>query len=187
MKRLIAAGLVALTMVAVAACDGPAGPGGGTEAEPGRVTGFANSQTADLSGYYLPTTPVTHGAYRLDHIFIGQAADFTAWQGGARDDAFAPVMLEFSDLRSPVEPEGSGHMIRMRVLPRAYAVSDVSVRFTGTSPGIGEVRFEGALDAGALAEARRNLGGREAPALTGSIVIGGRTFDNVAFTWWMGD
>lgn len=128
-------------------------------------------------------TVVAQGAYRLEHVFIGQAPEFVAWEGGRRSEGFGPIMLEFSDLRSGVD----NPVLRLPLLPRAYAVSDVSVRFSGNDPRLGEVVFDGVLDAGALDEARRNLGVDEAPALEGDLTIAGHAYRNLRFTWSMDD
>jgi len=60
------------------------------------------------------------------------------------------------------------------------------VRFEGESPELGRVTFEGRLDQGALATARRNLGG-DGVVLTGSLTAGGQTVRDVRLMWWMGD
>lgn len=180
--HLTAAGLAAL---AVAACDPPAPPG---DAPPPPAPGFAHAMISDLSGYYLPSDEVSAGNWRLHHLFVGQAADFQAWEGGARSATFAPVMLEFEDAASPmVQTElGEARSVTARVLPIAYAVSDTAVSFSGRSPELGRVTFEGRLDPGALATARRNLGG-DGVVMTGRLRVGGQTIEGVRMTWWMGD
>ena len=49
-------------------------------------------------------------------------------------------------------------LFRATVSFEYYAVSDDRIAFEGTSAELGRVRFEGRLDQGALATARRNLG-----------------------------
>lgn len=181
-RRLTAAALAAL---AVAACDPPTPPG---DAPPPPAPGFAHAMTSDLSGYYLPTGEVSAGKWRLQHLFVGQSTDFQAWEGGARSSTFAPVMLEFEDTTSPmVETElGEARSVTARVLPTSYAVSDTAVSFSAQSPELGRVTFEGRLDPGALATARRNLGG-DGVVMTGRLRVGDQTVDGVRMTWWMGD
>ncbi|HEY0600274.1 hypothetical protein [Brevundimonas sp.] len=174
--------------LAVTSCDSPApaDPPAGTPTPP--AASFAHAMTSDLSGYYMPAGEVSAGKWRLDHLFIGQTAEFESWEGGARSDPFAPVMLQFDDATSPmVETElGETHSVTARVLPTSYAVSDTAVSFAGQSPEMGRVTFEGRLDPGALATARRNLGG-EGVVMTGRLTVGEQAIDGVRMTWWMGD
>ena len=182
-RRLVAAAV--LGALAVASCDRPTPPG---DAPAPPAPGFAHAMTADLSGYYLPVGEVAVGQWRLHHLFVGQAADFESWEGGSRSATFAPVMLQFEDATSPmVQTElGETRSVTARVLPTSYAVSDTAVAFSGQSPELGRVAFEGRLDAGALATARRNLGG-DGVVMTGRLTVGGQTLDGVRLTWWMGD
>jgi hypothetical protein len=149
---------------------------------------FVHAVEDDVSGYYLPTSDVQVGNYRLDHVFLGQGTEFGAWTGGERSDTFAPVMLQFDDVSSPmVRSEiGEAHSVTVRVLPIAYAVTDDRVRFAGQSDELGSVSADLRLDLAALATARRNLGS-DAVVLTGAIQIGTRRFDDVPMRWWMGD
>ena len=182
-RRLTAA--AAFAALAVAACDSPVPPG---DAPPPPAPGFAHAMTSDLSGYYLPVGEVTVGKWRLHHLFVGQASDFQGWEGGTRSATFAPVMLEFEDSTSPmISTElGETRSVTARVLPTSYAVSDTAVSFSGQSPELGRVTFEGRLDPGALATARRNLGG-DGVVMSGRLRVGGQTVDGVRMTWWMGD
>ena len=172
-------------VLGLASCDRGVSPSGSAEPAP---SAFSHALTTDLSGYYLPVEPVRAGDWILHHVFIGQAPEFQAWEGGERSATFAPVMIQFEDVTSPmVQTElGETRSRTARVLPAAYEVTDASVTFAGRSPELGEVRFEGRLDPGALATARRNLGGEDA-VLTGTLVAGGRTFPDVRLHWWMGD
>lgn len=133
---------------------------------------FRHSQTEDLSGFYFPAGEVGEGDARLLLVFIGQTADFEAWEKGERAGGLAPVMLEFA----------GGE----RVLPDRYTVSDDRVRFSGTSEALGRVTLEARLDAGSLALARRNLGPDRDPALEGSVTVGGRSYSGVKFAWSLG-
>ncbi|MDP3384987.1 MAG: hypothetical protein Q8S47_16900, partial [Phenylobacterium sp.] len=66
------------------------------------LEGFTHAAGEDLFGYYLPTQPAQIGDWRLDHIHIGGAMEFAAWERGERTETYAPVMLEFSDVTSPI-------------------------------------------------------------------------------------
>lgn len=133
---------------------------------------FRHSQSEDLSGFYTPVAETGEGEARLLLVFIGQPADFEAWEKGSRDGGFAPVMLEFA----------GGE----RVLPERYEVSDSRVRFSGTSEALGRVTLDARLDGGALALARRNLGTDEDPAMEGTVTVDGRSHGGVKFAWSMG-
>lgn len=192
MRNFIMSGLV---LVAVAACDRPARETGEPEPTPSEqgeaaLAGFQHGQTVDLSGYYLPLTPVQAGNWRLHHIAMSDARGFEVWQGGERSQTYGPVMLHFDDVSSPTgtnELGGEYHEVTARVLPDAYEITDERVRFRGQAPGVGTVTFEGRLDAGELELAQRNLGGTEGVVLTGTLSAGGRVFEGQQFRWWMGD
>ena len=109
-------------------------------------------------------------------MFVGQTQDFEAWEAGRRSQNFAPVMVELIQ---------GGETVR--ILPDRYSVSDGRVRMRGAAPGVGEVSVDLRLDKGALATARRNLGGSEDAALTGSVRIGGRSLSGVKLSWYGGD
>lgn len=177
------AGAAILAALAVAACDRTSAPAGAPE-----PAAFSHAATADISGYYMPAAPVRIGQWSLDHIFVGQTPEFESWEGGPRSEPFAPVMLQFDDTASPVVQTelGEAHSVTARVLPTRYEVTDTVVRFEGESPELGQVRFEGQLDQGALATARRNLGG-DGVVLTGNLTAAGQTVRGVRLTWWMGD
>ena len=115
------------------------------------------------------------------------AADFQAWEQGRRDGVFAPLMIEFEDRDSPmVQTElGESRSGRDRILPTRYRVTNARVVFEGRSERLGPVRLQGDLDAGRLAESKRNLGD-EAPVLTGTLTVGGRGYP-VRMRWWAGD
>jgi hypothetical protein len=141
-------------------------------AAPAASGAFRHSQSEDLSGFYTPVAETGDGEGRLLLVFIGQPADFEAWEKGPRDGGFAPILLEFA----------GGE----RVLPERYEVTDDRVRFSGTSEDLGRVTLEARLDGGALALARRNLGTDEEPAMEGTVTVDGRSFGGVKFTWSMG-
>jgi hypothetical protein len=186
MRNLIglAVGLLILT-----SCDRPDAP---TEAPaaapPAAAVAFSHTMSSDLSGYYMPAGEVQIGKWSFDHLFVGQAQEFQAWEGGSRSGTFGPVMLQFDDLTSPmVQTEiGEARSVTARVLPTAYSVTDNRISFEGRSPELGAVRFEGALDPGALATSRRNLGD-EGVVVTGSLTVGDAPAQNVRLRWWGGD
>jgi len=184
-RRLTAAAFAAVVLVS---CDNPVRPVEAPGAEPPAATAFSYASSGDLSGYYMPAGEVQIGKWRLDHIFVGQAAEFRSWTGVDRNATFAPVMLQFDDPASPVVQTelGEAPSVTARVLPTRYAVSDDRIAFEGTSPEIGRVSFDGRLDQGALATARRNLGD-EGVVLTGTLTAGGQTVRGVRLRWWMGD
>lgn len=173
MKRAFAA--AALTsLLALAGCDRPS-----TWPEPeaaSRASAFAHDLPEDVSGYYIPAEAVQVDGWRLHHVFMGQVPDFIAWEGGERSASFAPVMMEF---------EGQGAR-RTRLIPTQYDVTEDRLRFEARSRELGAVSFDGKLDQGALATARRNLGD-EGVVLKGTLKVGNRTFNNVSMRWWAGD
>ena len=182
-RLLIAAGFAAV--LAAASCDRPAEPA--AEA-PSGASAFSYASTGDLSGYYMPAAEVRVGKWSFDHLFVGQSAEFRSWTGGDRSATFAPVMLQFDDVTSPmVQTElGETRSVTARVLPTRYAVSDDRIEFEGASAEMGRVVFEGRLDPGALATARRNLGD-EGVVVTGRLTVGDAPARAVQLRWWGGD
>ena len=187
---LVACGVAAL---ALAACDPPLEPADAPAAKGSVDTadlpeGFSNDLQDDVSGFYMPTTEVRQGPWRLDHVFLGQQQDFAAWEGGTREGQFAPVMLEFVDEASPtVQTElGEIHTGRVRVLPRFYSVENGLLRFVGVSEELGIVQLDAQLNDEALAIARRNLGA-EGAVLNGTLGLGDAPPQAVGFRWWAGD
>lgn len=196
MRNQSAGAVTLFALVVLAGCEdrpaAPEAPASPVAPQPPRPpqtdAAFVHTVRDDASGYYLPTSEVQVGTYRLDHIFLGQGMEFEAWAGGERSGTFAPVMLQFDDVSSPMVATeiGEAHSITVRVLPTAYAVTDDRVRFVGQSNELGGVSADLRLDLEALATARRNLGS-DAVVLTGTVTIGDRRFDDVAMRWWMGD
>ncbi|GAA0768067.1 hypothetical protein [Brevundimonas olei] len=164
--------LAAALALTAASCERGAAPDKATQAAV-----FKHDLPEDVSGYYIPTTAVQVGDWRLHHLFMGQVPDFMAWRDGQRTAGFAPIMMEF---------EAGDKTRRTRLIPTAYDVAEDRVRFQATSRELGAVSFEGALDQDALATARRNLGD-QGVVLKGTLKVGGRTFDGVSMRWWAGD
>lgn len=178
--------IILLTAVglSLAGCDflnapsKPARPDGDAPAAAPTSGAFAHSQSDDLSGYYtVGEAQVGPGDYALTHLFVGQAQEFADWEDGKRTATFAPVMLEFLVPGETTE----------RVLPSSYSVSDGRIRMTGVSANGERVTFDGQLNTGTLATARRNLGGSEEPAITATLRIGDQTYSGVKLNWYGGD
>lgn len=177
----------------LAGCEPPLQPAdapkGGASMDASHLPeGFSNDLQGDVSGYYMPTTEVRQGSWRLDHVFMGQSQDFAAWEGGTREGRFAPVMLEFVDESSPmIQTElGEIHTGRVRVLPRFYSVENGMLRFVGVSEELGIVQLDAQLNDEALTTARRNLGA-EGAVLNGTLSLGDAPPQAVGFRWWAGD
>ena len=194
MRKWIIVGAAAL---AVAACERQAAEPP-VEAEPveaeaeasERLSGFSHEITQDVSGYYMPATPVQVGTWRLRNISILPESDMASWEVGERNEVYGPVMIEFDDSASPTGVNELGqeyYSETARVLPEAYEITDTRVRFRGRSPEVGIVTLEAELDGDALGLARRNLGSSEGPVLTGTLTVGDQTFEGQSFSWWMGD
>jgi len=180
-KRFAAA--AALTgLMALTACEGPVKAPEAPAAS--KAAAFAHDLPEDVSGYYIPSEEVRVDNWRLHHVFMGQVPDFIAWEGGERPAGFAPVMIEFEDMVGP--PLENGNRRRLRLIPAAYDVTEDRVRVQALSGGLGTVSFDGKLDQGALATARRNLGDKGV-VLKGTLKVGNRTFNNVSMRWWAGD
>ncbi len=70
--------------------------------------------------------------------------EFTTWARGEQTAAYAPVMLEFPDVTSPVSINELGqecHERSLRVLPTAVRLGDGDFRLAGHHPGNGELSF----------------------------------------------
>ena len=179
--------LVLAAAMVLAGCDpltttvgaGKADGGSGTATPAPRAGGgFAHSQTEDLSGYYeVGQADVGPAGFRLMRLFVGQAQAFADWEEGKRSATFAPVMLEF------LGPGGTTE----RVLPETYSVSDDRIRMAARTASGERISLDAQMNTGALATARRTLGGGEEAALTAVVVIGDRTWSGVKLGWSGGD
>lgn len=185
-RAILALGASAVILT-LAACERPSSSGEAANGGAPAAAAFSHAIEDDLSGFYMPVGEVRSGRWRLDHIFVGQAIDFAAWEAGRREGAFSPVMLEFVDDESPMVATELGEVRsgRVRVLPRSYSVTDESLRVSGQAEGVGELAFEGRLDPDGLAVSRRNLGD-EGVVVQGTLTIDGRA-QRVSLRWWAGD
>lgn len=147
------------------------------EAAAQTASGFSHSQTQELFGYYMPEGEVGADGFSLMLLHIGGMSDFDDWEAGRRMTTYGPVMMEFL---LPGE-------VSERVLPESYAVTDRTVRMTGTHPEYGRVTLDARFEGPAMTTARSNLGEGEAPVLVGTITIGERSWPNVRFIYSPGD
>jgi hypothetical protein len=155
--------------------------------EPRVAAPFVHRASSDLSGYYLPLAPVRFGAWTLDHVFIGQSAELKTWPAKGASPVTAPVVLVFRSADGPaqtLEPVLTKRST-ISVLPSVYVIDDERFRFEGRSSELGRVTFDGQVDPGSLATARRNLG-HEGAALTGMLTVGGYPPEAARLRWWMG-
>lgn len=140
---------------------------------------FSHAAGLDQFGFYMPQSDVTFGSYRLRNLHVGSAEELAAYERGQSvSPAYAPVMLEFVDVS-----QGEDGPVR-RVLPDSYELSGGKIRFKGHDEILGEVEFEGDIDAKALARVRS--GGGEEPVLK-AVVSAMRQRLTRSFTWFGGD
>lgn len=153
-----------------------------------RLTGFTHTPGLNLFGYYLAKAPVQFGNFKLRALHLGSPEEFENYEKGQRiSPNYAPMMLEFDDVTSPLRENELGqpyHEVSRRVLPRAYQVTAGQVSFQGQDAVLGEVSFDGGLDPKALERVR--AGGAEEPVLTGVLSAMGQTLER-AFVWFGGD
>ncbi len=206
-KRLLSAtGAVLAAALALASCNkpsqeasAPVSPGLPTPpvAPPGptappapaaHITGFFHEPGLNLFGYYFAKAPVQFGNFKLRELHLGTAEEFASYEKGQRiSPNYAPVMLEFDDVTSPQRENELGqpyHEVSRRVMPKAYKVTSDQVSFYGQDDVLGEVSFDGQLDAKALERVRG--GAAEEPVLNGVIEAMGQKL-NRAFVWFGGD
>ena len=167
MRRLL------LALLAVGACLASCERRPNAEdGRPAEAAAFSHALETDVSGEYRPVEPVRLGDTTLESLFIGQASAFEAWEDGTGGSA--PLVLTFASAR------GS-----RRLGPDSYRVTDQMVGFQGQAGANLPVRFEGRLDQGALATARRNLGDQTV-VIEGRLIIG-QARTPVRLTLWGGD
>lgn len=196
MRMLIAAAAVLLAACspskAPAKGDSPAAKGDAAQpAGPADPTGFTHPAGASLFGYYTPSVDTKVGDWQLNNFAIGDEDAFKAWEGGKRSATYAPVMLEFDNMASPMGANELGAQYRTeseRILPTAYAISEAGkVDFAGKSAKLGKVTFHGQLDMAALQAATREDAAGNEVVMHGTLTVGDKTFENVAFTYFAGD
>lgn len=152
--------------------------------------GFHHEEGFAATGYYMPARTIQVGNYQLSNITLGSPSDFTEWEGGRRAGEYGPVMVQFDDVSSPMQPNemgGENRSVNVRVLPTAYNVDSHTLSFAGSATGVGPVVLQVRFDQEALHHA---LGGGEAattPVAQGVLMVAGRRFENVSFTYFAGD
>jgi hypothetical protein len=169
MRRLVVPILIG--MAALAGCERREAKPEAPASAPTREADFRHRLEGDISGDYRPVVQ-TGEAWRVESLFIGQAAALEAWEGGRREAS--PLILTLNG------PDGA-----VVFTPRAYSLSDERLTLVAVAPGGREARLEARIDAGALATARRNLGD-QTPVITGGVTVDGRRLP-VSLGWWNGD
>lgn len=170
MRRLLVCGLLGLAVLA--GCDRRDAPRTGETPEAAPASDFRHRLSGDISGDYRPVEAPS-GDWRVEGLFIGQAAAFEAWEAGRRDAS--PLILTVSG------PQGT-----TRILPRRYDLTDDRLHLVGTlAGGGGQATLDARIDQGALATARRNLGDRT-PVVVGAVTVEGRRLP-FSLGWWNGD
>lgn len=198
-SRLLITGAGALALTGLAACEDNTGTAGWVDvdeaattpgAEPDHGAGervSTREQHFDAFGYYIPSTDLRFGNWRLDNIFIAPGNDFEAWEaGGMREEMpFGPVFVDFSDISSPTgtnEMGGEYHTVTTRVRADYYRIADGSFTFEGTDPELGPVIIDGMLHGDVV-----RAGDTEQAAFTGGVEVGGDRIRNASFYWYGGD
>lgn len=149
---------------------------------------FVHPRSFDVFGYYIPSFKAQAGAYQLDNLSMGSAAEFAAWERGERSATYAPVMLVFSDTRSPMATNELGqehHTVEIRVLPDSYRVVPGQIEFRGHDRRLGLVILSGGIDARALAKAKHQ--NMPETVVRGGLALGGERTRNISFTYFAGD
>lgn len=154
--------------VAVASC-GQDREGAPVANAPERVADarYAYALSHDAAGTYVPVGDYALRNWRLKQIVVGGGEAFTGWQAAGRASSAAPLKLVFEDGQD-INPE-TGQARTLTLIPAAFDLRDDEVVIEAVSGGLGEVRFDGALDSGAA---------DGAVALTGQLKIGTQTFED---------
>lgn len=150
---------------------------------------FSHEADFDAAGFYFTQSNIRSGAWRLARVGVGAPSDFETWEAGDRGSSFGPIVFEFEDAASPSqagETGGEGHSGSIRILPDAYVLNGQRLAFFGHDKTLGQVTFDGRLDKAALTEAKAN-GSSQTAVLTGTLKVGGKTYDKVSFTYFVGD
>ncbi len=193
MKLRLSIVIAAVLLCAVAGCKRPGGgaQNAGAPAAPVQApSGFQHDATFDAAGYYMPSGAIQIGNFRLNTIALGAESDFAQWEKGEREGLFGPILVNFDDVSSPVvtnEMGGEGHAKTLRLLPASYRLYPGDVSFAATDPALGAVKFSGAFDQTALADARKAQVSGKTPVLHGDLQIGDKIFTGATFTYFAGD
>ena len=175
------------TPQAVAAAPAPKAPVAPAIEVP---AGFRHEAGFAATGYYMPARTIQVGNYQLSNITLGSPSDFTEWEGGRRAGEFGPVMVQFDDVSSPMQANemgGENHSVNVRVLPTAYTVDSHTLAFAGAAAGVGPVVVQVRFDQEALHHALDGGEGASTPVAHGVLMVAGRRFENVSFTYFAGD
>lgn len=175
---------VAKTEGAVAPASGAAAATASSEAA---LAGFRHTAPVQ-DGYYVPQREVKVGNLQLTSLAIGPADEFTGWEGGRRTETYGPVMLMFDDVSSPMAAGelGESRSVTVRVLPSAYDATADRIRFAGEAQPLGAATLDGRIDAAALAAAVA-AGAGDGTVMTADLTLGVQTFDDVPFSWTVGE
>lgn len=168
----------------------PKEPAAVTPAPESTVTGFSHVKGEDLFGYYIPSTDVMIGTWKLDNIAIMDEAEFAQWEAGKTAGPSGPIMFEFSDTSSATSENELGQTVyakTVRVLPTSYKIGGGNIQVTGTDVTLGQVRLDGTIDMAALKRARAAGPGANETILRTGLMIGSTPFKNLSFLWFGGD
>lgn len=183
-------GLIAIIgLCALAAC----GPRGGAEPDPApeepaelvAPEGFEHDQTFDVAGYYQPTSEISVGELKLAQFVMGADSDFALWEEGERDALFGPILIGFDD-ETPSGPDSDIDDLTLTIRPDSYRVFPGEVSFRAYDEAVGEIVFVGRYNQIALADAKA-ASESDGAVLTGDLQIADQRFDNVGFSYWIGD
>lgn len=168
----------------------PAQPAAETPAPAAAVTGFSHVKGEDLFGYYIPSSEVKVGTWKLDNIAILTEADFAKWEAGDTAGPAGPIMFEFSDTSSATSENELGQTVyakTIRILPTSYKIGGGNIQVTGTDVTLGQVRLDGTIDVVALKRARAAGPGANETILRTGLMFGSTPFKNLSFNWFGGD
>lgn len=168
----------------------PVEPAAEAPAPASAVTGFSHVKGEDLFGYYIPSSEVKVGTWKLDNIAILEEADFVKWEAGDTAGPAGPIMLEFSDTSSAASENELGQTVyakTARILPTSYKIGGGNIQVTGTDVTLGQVRLDGTIDVAALKRARAAGPGANETVLRTGLMIGSTPFKNLSFLWFGGD
>lgn len=195
-SRLLVAGVSFAALTGAGACEDNTGTAGWVDVDEAATTpaaepdhgAEARESTRDPDfeafGFYIPTTDVQFGNWRLDNVHIGSHQEFAEWEAGRMSENYFPVHATFEGVTSPVgtnEMGGEFHAVSTRVYADYYRIEDGTFTFEGTDPELGMVIIDGALHGDVVGDEDS-----DEPAFTGSMEVGGERYRNVSFTWYGG-